>query len=80
MKVAIYSRVLEEGQQKDVQLFFDELKKQKIEPVVFLSFFEQIKNKVHLPPETGTFFLQNILRMKLNLSSALVAMELCSIP
>ena len=30
MKVAIYSRVLESTQQKDVQLFFDELDKEKI--------------------------------------------------
>ena len=32
MKAAIYSRVMEEDQRKDVQLFFDELANQKIEP------------------------------------------------
>lgn len=55
MKVAIYSRVLEESQQKDVQLFFDELEKQKIQPVIFLPFFEQIKNVLHLPSSVTTF-------------------------
>lgn len=61
MKVAIYSRVLEESQQKDVQLFFDELKRQKIEPVVFLSFFDEIKGRVDLPADTKTFFLSEHL-------------------
>jgi NAD+ kinase len=49
MKVAIYSRVMEEEQRQDVQLFFDELKKQKLQPVIFHSFFEQIKNTIDLP-------------------------------
>ena len=34
MKAAIYSRIMEEGQQKNVQVFFDELEKQKIVPVI----------------------------------------------
>ena len=42
MKAAIYSRIMEEGQQKNVQIFFDELEKQKIAPVIFGQFFEQI--------------------------------------
>ena len=37
MKAAIYSRVMVDDQQKDVQLFFDELTKQKIQPVIFLN-------------------------------------------
>jgi NAD+ kinase len=55
MKVAIYSRVLESTQQKDVQLFFDELAKEKIIPVVFQVFFEEIKNHVNIPSNTETF-------------------------
>lgn len=57
MKVAIYSRVMEEDQRQDVQLFFDELQKQKLQPVIFRSFFEQIKNTISLPPETDIFQL-----------------------
>ena len=55
MKVAIYSRVLESTQQKDVQLFFDELEKEEIEPVIFREFFEQASPHIHLPPSTTTF-------------------------
>ncbi len=55
MKAAIYSRVFEDEQQKDVQLFFDELAIQKIEPVIFQPFFEQIKDSVHLPADTKIF-------------------------
>jgi len=55
MKVAIYSRVLESTQQKDVQLFFDELAKEKIIPVVFQVFFEEIKNHINIPSNTEKF-------------------------
>lgn len=55
MKAAIYSRVFEEEQQKDVQLFFDELVSQQIEPVVFYPFFIQVKEKISLPENIKTF-------------------------
>jgi NAD+ kinase len=55
MKAAIYSRVFEDQQQKDVQLFFDELYIQKIEPVIFHAFFEQIRGSIKLPDDTKTF-------------------------
>ncbi len=55
MKAAIYSRLMEDDQRKDVQVFFDELAKQKITPVVFHHFFEQIKNSIDLPADTITF-------------------------
>lgn len=55
MKAAIYSRVFEDQQQKDVQLFFDELAVQQIEPVIFHDFFEQIKGIITLPADTKTF-------------------------
>lgn len=55
MKVAIYSRVLESTQQKDVQLFFDELDKEGIVPVIFQPFFEEIKPHLTLPSSSQTF-------------------------
>jgi NAD+ kinase len=38
-----------------VQVFFDELSRQKIKPVIFQSFFEQIKDNINLPADTITF-------------------------
>lgn len=55
MRVAIYSRVFESSQQKDVQLFFDELAKEKIEAVVFAEFYERAAPQLKLPPATQTF-------------------------
>jgi NAD+ kinase len=57
MKAAIYSRVFERDQQVNVQLFFDELEKQKIQPLIYEQFHDQIKNDVRLPAETATFSL-----------------------
>lgn len=54
MKVAIYSRVFESTQQKDVQLFFDELAKEKIEPVVFADFYDRASPHLKIP-STQTF-------------------------
>lgn len=61
MKAAIYSRVFEEVHKEEVQLFFDELASQKIEPVIFLNFFDQIKNEINLPSDTKTFSLSEDL-------------------
>ena len=55
MKVAIYSRVMEEDQRQDVQLFFDELKTQKLQPVIFHSFYEQIKDRISFPADAEVF-------------------------
>ena len=55
MKAAIYSRIMEEEQRKDVQVFFDELATQKIEPVIFGPYFQQIKDKISLPATTHIF-------------------------
>jgi NAD+ kinase len=55
MKAAIYCRTMEENQKVDVQLFLDELAKQKIEPVIFYNFFEQIKDIIRLPDNTTVF-------------------------
>jgi NAD+ kinase len=61
MKAAIYSRVMEKDQLEDVQLFFDELIHQKIEPVIFQPFFEQVKDSIRLPGGTKTFLLSEDL-------------------
>ena len=61
MKAAIYSRIMEDNQQKEVQLFFDALSKQKIEPVIFQEFFDQIKEKIKLSPDATTFSLSDHL-------------------
>ncbi len=57
MKAAIYSRVMEDHQRRDVQLFFDELTTQHIEPVIFQGFFDQVKDLIQFPPTTKTFSL-----------------------
>lgn len=55
MKVAIYSRVLELSQQKDIQLLLEELVTENIVPVVYLPFFNELQNHVNLPATTETF-------------------------
>ncbi|MEO8403912.1 MAG: NAD kinase [Chitinophagaceae bacterium] len=57
MKAAIYSRLMEDDQKENIQIFFDELTRQKIEPIIFDQFFEQIKNTIQLPATTTTFSL-----------------------
>ncbi|MER3497524.1 MAG: NAD kinase [Chitinophagaceae bacterium] len=55
MKVAIYSRVMDKDQQQDVQVFFNELKAQQLQPIVYQSFLEQIKGVIDLPENTIEF-------------------------
>lgn len=55
MKVAIYSRVFDEGQLLSLQLFFEALHGQSLEPVIFLPFYQQIKDAVRLPENVATF-------------------------
>ncbi|MET0462832.1 MAG: NAD kinase [Chitinophagaceae bacterium] len=61
MKAAIYSRVFEQAQKEEIQLFFDELEKQKITPVIFQHFFEQIRDVIRLPENAATFSLSEHL-------------------
>lgn len=61
MKAAIYSRVFELAQKEEIQLFFDELARQKITPVIFQHFFEQIRELIRLPENTATFSLSEHL-------------------
>jgi NAD+ kinase len=48
MKVAIYSRVFEEAQKEDVLKLLFQLKENKIEPILYRSFYDQIE---HLLPK-----------------------------
>jgi NAD+ kinase len=61
MKAAIYSRVFEQAQKDEIQLFFDELANQKITPVIFQHFFEQIRDVIRLPENAATFSLSEHL-------------------
>ncbi|MEO6917331.1 MAG: NAD kinase [Chitinophagaceae bacterium] len=56
MKVAIYSRVVELSHPYEIQLFFDELLIQKIEPVIFQPYFEQIRSTINISDQAMTFF------------------------
>ena len=62
MKVAIYSRVLEEGQQEDLQIFFDELARNNIESVIFQPFYEQIKDQLRLSANMNTYSFSEDLK------------------
>jgi NAD+ kinase len=55
LKVAIYSRVLDINQQKGIQLFFDELDKEGIIPVVYQPYFTEINQHISLPSSSLTF-------------------------
>lgn len=55
MKLAIYSRIFEYSQHKDVQLFFNELNNERIAPVIYEPFFHQIKEHITLPDSTEIF-------------------------
>ncbi|MER3464760.1 MAG: NAD kinase [Chitinophagaceae bacterium] len=55
MKVAIYSRVLEQGQQKDIQILFDELEQESIISVVYETLFAELKKFISLPSSCLTF-------------------------
>ncbi|TAH03569.1 MAG: NAD kinase [Sphingobacteriales bacterium] len=61
MKIGIYSRLLDWEQKTEVQLFFDELVKQKFEPVIYAPFFEQIIDHIKLPANLSTFANANDL-------------------
>lgn len=55
MKAAIYSRLMDEQQRESIQVFFDELSKQNITPLIYQAFLDQIKDSIQLPPDTLTF-------------------------
>lgn len=55
MKVAIYSRVIDNEQAGDVQMLFDELAKEKIELLIWHPFFETIKSAFRFPEKLSIF-------------------------
>ena len=55
MKVAIYSRIIEENERPEVQQLLDELQRLKIDPIIYQSFFDQIIRGFPVPGEYGVF-------------------------
>jgi NAD+ kinase len=55
MKVAIYSRIIDNDQQNEVQHLLDELRQQHIEPVIYHSFFEKNQSALKFPPGISVF-------------------------
>jgi len=55
MKIAIYSRGLEENQHKEINLLLQELEKHSVEPVFFQDFFNSFYSAVNLKTKYSTF-------------------------
>ena len=55
MKIAIYSRGIENDQNKDMESFLGELFAQKMEPVFFQDFFNKIYSSLNLTGKYNTF-------------------------
>src|SRR6202051_2951668 len=49
MKVAIYSRIIEEKERGELQQLLDELQRRHIQPVIYLPFYERISNVFKFP-------------------------------
>lgn len=61
MKVAIYSRVIDEDQYNKVQQLLDELDKENIQPVIYKPFYEMIQSSVRFSDKTTVFSDSNDL-------------------
>jgi NAD+ kinase len=55
MKIAIYSRGIENDQHKDIMSFMEELKTYDVEPVFFQDFFNQFYSAVNVQGKYSTF-------------------------
>jgi len=55
MKIAIYSRGIENDQHKDIAAFMEELKTYNVEPVFFQDFFNQFYSSVNIKGKYSTF-------------------------
>ena len=55
MKVAIYSRVIDDDQYSKVQQLLDELAKENIHPVIYKPFYEMIQSSVRFSEKTTLF-------------------------
>ncbi len=61
MKVAIYSRIIEETERGEVQQLLNELQRRKIQPVIYLPFYERINNVFKFPQNLLFFSHSNDL-------------------
>ncbi len=61
MKVAIYSRIIEETERGEVQQLLNELQRRKIQPVIYLPFYERINNVFKFPQDLLFFSHSNDL-------------------
>src|SRR5579863_3506283 len=61
MKVAIYSRIIEESERGEVQQLLDELHRRHIQPVIYLPFYECISSVFRFPPDLLFFRHSNDL-------------------
>jgi NAD+ kinase len=55
MKVAIYSRVIDENERTEVQQLLDELQRLQIQSIIYQPFFEQISGVFRFPENMGVF-------------------------
>jgi NAD+ kinase len=55
MKIAIYSRGIENDQHKDIETFMEELKTYNVEPVFFQDFFNKFYSAVNMRGKYSTF-------------------------
>ena len=55
MRIAIYSRGIENNQLQDIQLLLNELEKNGVEPVFFQDFFNQFYSAVNIETKYSTF-------------------------
>ena len=55
MKIAIYSRGIENDQHKDMEILLEELKNHQVEPVFFQDFFNQFYSAVSMTDKYSTF-------------------------
>ena len=55
MKIAIYSRGIENDQHKDIETFMEELKTYNVEPVFFQDFFNRFYSAVNMRGKYSTF-------------------------
>ena len=55
MKVAIYSRIIEENERVEVQQLLDELQRLQIQSIIYQPFFDQISGVFRFPENMGFF-------------------------
>lgn len=55
MKVAIYSRALDFDQQQEVQLLFDQLAAENVEPVIYHPFYQKMETGIRFPDRINVF-------------------------